>query len=90
MMINVYVNFSSEEILNEKQFEEKIKESLPMFEEDMDRLDEWLSQNYSCAEILHFSESKRIELFEEWKEFCKGSVDDYLCDKGWQKIPLEI
>lgn len=90
MMINIYVNFISQEVLNEKQFEEERKRALPLFEEDMDSLDEWLSQNYTCAEILHLSDSQKTDIFKEWKEHCKNCVNDYLCDEGWQEISLEI
>lgn len=90
MMISIYVNFTSKEVLNEKQFEEERKKTLPVFEEDMDSLDEWLSQDFTCAEILHFSDFRKIGLLKEWKEWCKQCVEDCLHEEGWQKISLEI
>jgi hypothetical protein len=90
MMITIYVNFSKEEVLNEQQFEELKEKSIPLFEEDMDSLDEWLTKDYSAAEILYFSESQKTELLKEWKKTCVNYVDDYLCDEGWQEISLEI
>ena len=73
MMIDIYVNFISQEVLNEKQFEEEVERTISLYEADMDRLNEWLDGNYTCAQILHFSESEKIELLKEWKHnahFC--------------------
>jgi hypothetical protein len=89
-MITIYVNFSKEEVLNEQQFEELKEKTIPLFEEDMDGLDDWLTSDYSAAEILCFSESQKTELLKEWKKTCVNYVYDYLYDEGWQKIPLEI
>lgn len=91
MMIDFYVNFTNEEILNEKQFEELKEKYIPLFEKDMDDLCEWIENSgYTSADILFFSESQKTVLIEKWKETCKGYADDCLCDEGWQKRSLEI
>lgn len=81
MKVKLYVNWQDEEILKEKEYEEKILEAAKDREENddydfSDFLDDYLDRNHGCcrseqlAYLFRMNEEERKKILELWKVNC--------------------
>ena len=89
MKVTVYVDWSGDCILTEKDFEKEVEaETLERFD-DSDFFDEWLDRNFNYSEIFHFTESEKEEERARFREYCREDAEAVLLEE-YETIELEI
>ena len=89
MKVTVYVDWSENCILTEKDFEKEVEaETLERFD-DSDFFDEWLDRNFDPSEIFHFTESEKEEERARFREYCREDAEAVLLNE-YEMIELEI
>lgn len=90
MMVKLYVDWDNGTILNEKQAEETAKNEYYANATSHDSFNEWLSENYSHAELFDMDEDEkktvRADFMEEMKE---TAWNDFIAD-GYEEVSVEI
>lgn len=90
MMVKLYVNWENSTILSEKQAQETAKNEYYNSATSYNNLNEWLSENYSHAELFNLNENEkktiRAEFMEEMKE---TAWNDFIAD-GYEEVSVEI
>jgi hypothetical protein len=89
MKVTVFVNWSENVILTEKDFEKAVEaETLERFE-DSDFFDEWLARNFDPSEIFSFTESEKETHRNRYKEYCREEAKMVTLEE-YEAIELEI
>lgn len=89
MKVKVYVNYYDREVINEKAFNERIKEATNDYEEDECFFDEWLEEHYSASEIWKLNEEQRKEVRSDFLIKCEElAVEDVRDD--WAEEEIEV
>lgn len=90
MMVKLYINWDNNIILNEKQAEETAKNEYYANATSYDSFNEWLSENYSHAELFDMDEDEkktvRAKFMEEMKE---TAYNNFIAD-GYEEVSVEI
>ena len=89
MKIKVYANWYGREVINEKDFEEKVEEATKDYKEDDCFFHEWLNDHYCADEIWNFNEEQRKEVRSDFLAKCEElAVKDVRGD--WEENEIEI
>ena len=89
MTVTVFVNWSENVILTEKDFEKEVEaETLERFD-DSDFFDEWLDRNFDPSEVFSFTESEKETHRTRYKEYCREEARTALFEE-YETIDLEI
>ena len=89
MKVTVFVNWSENVILTEKDFENEIEsETLERFD-DSDFFDEWLDRNFDPSEVFSFTESEKETHRNRYKEYCRQEAKMVLLEE-YETVELEI
>lgn len=89
MKVTVFVNWSENVILTEKDFEKGVEaETLGRFE-DSDFFDEWLDRNFDPSEVFSFTESEKETHRNRYKEYCRQEAKMALLEE-YETVELEI
>ena len=89
MKVTVFVNWSENVILTEKDFENEIEsETLDRFD-DSDFFDEWLDRNFDPSEVFSFTESEKETHRDRYKEYCRQEAKMALLEE-YEVIELEV
>lgn len=89
MKVTVFVNWSENCILTEKDFEKEVEaETLERFD-DSDFFDEWLDRNFDPSEVFSFTESEKETHRNRYKEYCRQEAQMALLEE-YETIELEI
>lgn len=89
MKVTVYVDWSENCILTEKDFEKEVEAEILERFDDSDFFDEWLDRNFDPSEIFHFTESEKEEERARFREYCREDAEAVLL-KEYETIELEI
>ena len=89
MKVTVFVSWSENVILTEKEFENEIEsETLDRFD-DSDFFDEWLDRNFDPSEVFSFTESEKETHRDRYKEYCRQEAKMALLEE-YEVIELEV
>ena len=89
MKVKIYVNWERAEIINEKEFKEKIAEAINTYKTDTFYFNDWLTDNYASSEIWEMSEKERAKLLEEYAEVCQEWAEEEI-DGDWEEKEIEV
>lgn len=95
--MNLYVNWETHNIMNEKIFlNTKFVELFQKLVDDSYFFEEWLTGNYSLLSIFKMNEEDKQEILDIWHENCYDALNEALNSKdknsiaeGWQKIKID-
>ena len=89
MKVKIYVNWFDREVINEKEFEEKVEKITKVYKEDEDFFDVWLNEHYSADEVWKLDEEKRKEVRSDFLIKCEElGVRDVR--ENWEENELEV
>lgn len=89
MKVTVFVDWSENRILTEKDLEKEIEfETLERFD-DSDFFDEWLDRNFDPSEVFSFTESEKETHRNRYKEYCQEEAKMALFEE-YEAVELEI
>lgn len=89
MKVKMYVNWTEEEILTEKEFQNRVNEVVTEIMEDEDEFSRILEREFGGFELFYM-DSKNKDDVEKVKSVIRERIkEDYLCD-GWEKVEIEI
>ena len=90
MMVTLYVNWGDGIILNEKQAEEFVKSEYYADATNDESFNEWLSENYSHAELFDAGENEKKAIHAEFVQAMEETMwDDFEAD-GYEEVSVEI
>lgn len=90
MIVTLYVNWGDGVILNEKQAEEFVKNEYYADATNNESFNEWLSENYSPAELFDADENEKKTIRAEFAEAMETTMwDDFMAD-GYEEVSVEI
>ena len=87
MKVKVYANWNDGEILNKADYDKIFKEEVAEMMEDEYEFSCWLDDNYDIAEIWKATEADRLEIRNNWKEFCEASARS---GSNYDEVEIEI
>lgn len=91
MLIAIYVNFRTEEIYSEADFQETIREKQKEIVNNERKFEEWLEQQFCPIDIFKLSEKEKKQELKNWENCAKEMAEDFLFEEdGWKKTVLEI
>lgn len=89
MKITVYVNHEDEEVINEKEFTERLDKATEEMAKDNLAFSEWIDDYLSAYDIWKATPEEREEILKKWKDYCR----DYILNDGdmvwWKEYELE-
>ena len=89
MKVTVFVNWSDNVILTEKDLEKEIEfGTLERFNES-DFFDEWLDRNFDPSEIFDLTESEKETHRNRFKDYCREEAKMALLEE-YETVELEI
>lgn len=90
MKVTVYVNHEDEEVINEKEFTERLDKATEEMAKDNLAFEEWVNDYLSAYDIWKATPEEREEITKKWKEYCR----EYISNDGdmmwWQDYELEV
>lgn len=89
MKVKVYVKWRYEEIINEKEFKEKIAQTVNNYKTEETYFNEWLNNNYNAFNIWGMSAEERAKILEEFADICQTWAEEEVAD-DWEEIEIEI
>lgn len=89
MKVKVYINWYSREVINEKNFKEKVEESTRDYKEDECFFNEWLNEHYSANEIWKLDEERRKEVRSDFLVKCEELAASDV-RYSWEEEEIEI
>ena len=89
MKVKVYVNWHTEEVISEKEYEGKIEKSAKEYRQSYADFADWLNDNYQADDIWEKSESDRNAVKEEYREACQTWAEDEVND-CWKPYEVEV
>lgn len=87
--IKVWVNYSEEKVLSEKQYKETLEENNKDWYNDRSVFDEWLSNNYTRYEIFYLTDEEKEELLEEFHDYCDSRSQSEL-EEDWVLEEIDV
>lgn len=89
MRVKVYVNWIDEEILSEKEFQNRVNEVVAEIMEDEDDFSRICDREFTSFELFCM-DSKNKDDIEKVESIIRERIkEDYLCD-GWENVEIEI
>ena len=76
MTVKVYVDWYGNEIINESEHKERIRQESERRMADENAFHEWLEENYTPQAIWTLTEAGRIELLGHWEQICKENAEE--------------
>ena len=89
MKVTVYVNWHTEEVISEKEYEEKIEKSAKDYVESEADFSDWLNDQYRADDIWEMSENGRNAVKEEYYEACQTWAEEEVNDY-WKPYEIEV
>lgn len=89
MKVKIYVKWRHEEIINEKEFKEKVAQAVNNFKTDETYFIEWLNDNYNAFNVWEMSAEERAKILEEYAEVCQDWAEEEVAD-DWEEIEIEV
>lgn len=89
MIITIYVNWDTNTIFNQSQYENFINEKVDRLVNNTSEFNEWLDRCYLACEIYSMSEASRNEIFPRWVEYCREEVL-YERSSDWEEVSIEV
>ena len=95
MMVTVYVNWASHEILTKEQFNEEVKGLVENIKEDEyeydDRLYNFLEEKHlDVIDLFYMSETNKEALRKEFEEWLVGDAEEQLLHEEYGEVELEL
>lgn len=95
MMVTVYVNWESHEILTKEQFKEEVEGFVENIKDDNceynDRLYIFLEEKHlDVIDMFYMSETDKVALREEFEEWLVGDAEEQLLDEEYDEVKLEL
>ena len=95
MMVTVYVNWESHEILTKEQFNEEVKGLVENIKEDEyeydDRLYNFLEEKHlDVIDMFYTSETDKVALREEFEEWLVRDAEEQLLGEEYDEVKLEL
>ena len=95
MMVTVYVNWESHEILTKEQFEEEVSGLVDNIKDDNceynDRLYIFLEgKHLDVIDMFYTSETDKVALREEFEEWLVGDAEEQLLNEEYDEVKLEL
>ena len=89
MKVKIYLDWYSKEVINEKDFNEKVEEREKDYKEDENFFAEWLNDNYYADEVWNLNEKERKEVRNNFLAKCEElAVRDVRED--WEEEEIEV
>ena len=95
MMVTVYVNWESHEILTKEQFEEEVSGLVDNIKDDNceynDRLYIFLEEKHlDVIDMFYMSETDKVALREEFEGWLVGDAEEQLLNEEYDEVKLEL
>ena len=95
MMVTVYANWESHEILTKEQFEEEVSGLVDNIKDDNceynDRLYTFLEEKHlDVIDMFYMSETDKVALREEFEEWLVGDAEEQLLNEEYDEVKLEL
>ena len=95
MMITVYVNWESHEILTKEQFKKEVEGLVENIKEDEyeydDRLYNFLEEKHlDVIDMFYMSETNKEALRKEFEEWLVGDAEEQLLHEEYGEVELEL
>lgn len=89
--VKLYVNWKDNEILNEKEFDEKIEEETNCRIEDDEIFSKFLANEFfDFADVFALKDEEKGEIFEKFKIETKEEVISDLLNGDWEEVEVGI
>lgn len=89
MKVKMYVNWNEEEIINEKEFQNRVNEVVKDIMEDEDEFSRICEREFSAFELFCMDSNNKNDI-EKIESIIREHIkEDYLCD-GWENVEIEI
>ena len=84
MVVKIYVDWSNEEIMNEQEFQKLWQSTAAEVAEEDDALQDFLvdEKDMSIADVFRMTDSEKVKLNEEFKQYCMDYAWTTLVDEG--------
>lgn len=89
MVIELYVNWKTHDIVPASEWESLASTAVRWFETDENAFNEWLNSHYDASEIFSIDEKRRKEIQEEWHQVCVKSGFD-LMEENWNAVEITV
>lgn len=92
MIVKLYVDWESQEILNETEYREAIWEKTNEFICDEDVLSEFLCEvkHIEVVEAFNLGEEERKTLMDEFKAWCEQEASDWVDENVFDIVEVEV
>jgi hypothetical protein len=95
MMVTVYVDWESHEILTKEQFEEEVEGLVANIKDDNceydGRLYNFLEEKHlDIVDLFHTSEADKMALRKEFEEWLVGDAETQLLEEVYDEVKLEL
>ena len=89
-MVELWVNWEAEEILDAQDYQELLEERLEELTTSEELLFEYLDARYSICEVFHFDEIDKEEIDQDFQDSMKKELSRVMEDEGWISIKIEL
>ena len=89
MVIELYVNWKTHEIVPTSEWKSLASTAIRRLETDENAFNEWLDSCYYASEIFSIDEKRRSEIQEEWHQVCVKSGFD-LMKENWSAVEITV
>ena len=95
MMVTVYVNWESHEILTKEQFKKEVEGLVENIEEDEHEYDDRLyafleKKDLDVIDLFYMSETDKLALRKEFEEWLVGDAEEQLLHEEYDEVKLEL
>jgi hypothetical protein len=89
MKVKMYINWREEEILTEKEFQNRVNEVVKDIMEDEDEFSRICCGEFNAFELFYMDSKNKNDIEKIESIARKGIESDFKCD-GWEKLEIEI
>lgn len=89
MKVKIYINWFNREIINEKEYEERVIETQKEYLEDDYYFVEWLEENYRPSEVWEFDNAKKEAVRIEFSKSCRKDAEKDV-QSDWTEKEIEV
>ena len=90
MKVVLYVNWSEQEVLTEKEYDCRVSDAIADRVNNRERFAEWLDDAcFRPIDLFYADEEKKRKIFLEWQGACETDAFE-MYDDEYEKIELEL
>lgn len=89
MTVKFYVNWFDREIINEKEYEERVIETQKEYLEDDHYFAEWLEETYRPSEVWEFDKAKKEAVRIEFSKRCRRDAEKDV-QSDWDEEEIDV